>query len=113
MNFRRKARIEQRKKLQTWSKNIRSAGHCEVCSTTVNLDAHHILPKEMWKHLKFELWNGVCLCKKCHKFGRFSAHKNPIWFAYWLKTNQPEKYEKILSIIKLEYPNIENAKKIS
>jgi hypothetical protein len=41
-----------------------------------------------------EVINGVCLCPKDHKFGsRKSAHRDPMWFAEWLREHRPEQYQ--------------------
>src|SRR3990167_3454888 len=81
-------KIEQRKKLEAWSTQIRLKGICAICEAVISLDAHHLLPKETYPEYKFELMNGICLCKKHHKFGKFSAHKNGMWFAEWLRLNR-------------------------
>ena len=62
---------------------------CAVCEAVKGLDAHHILDKRYWKEYKFEYMNGIALCKRCHKFGKFSAHRNGLWFSEWLKANRP------------------------
>jgi hypothetical protein len=36
--------------------------------------------------------NGVCLCPSHHKFGKYSAHRNALWFARWLQENLPDKF---------------------
>ena len=101
---RQQARVQKRKEkrrikaaprlaLAQWSREIRAGGKCEVCGRTDYLNAHHILPKEAYKHLKLHPLVGVCLCPLHHKYGPYSAHKNPIWFVLWLKINCPEKYE--------------------
>lgn len=41
----------------------------------------------------FELLNGVTLCPTHHKFGKYSAHKNSIWFAKFLKNNRKNQYD--------------------
>lgn len=92
MDKRRRQRIDNRKKLQAWSKEIRKNGVCEVCGAKEHIDAHHILQKEYWPEQKFELKNGLALCKRCHKFSKFSFHKNVIWASEWLKENRPAKF---------------------
>lgn len=88
----RAAKAAPKNRLARWSKRVRSGGKCDVCGKKENLQAHHVLPKERYPELKFKRINGVCLCPTHHKFGKFSAHRNPIWFAVWLKTQQLEKY---------------------
>ena len=69
---------------------------CEVCgrpnSPEAPLNAHHIMPRQYFSGLRFDTHNGVCLCPKCHKMGKFSAHKGGIWFADWLHATHPDRY---------------------
>jgi hypothetical protein len=53
---------------------------CIVCGATILPNCHHIVPKEMFSLLRYDPINGVVLCPSHHKFGKFSAHKNPLWF---------------------------------
>lgn len=88
------ARSQKRKALADWSKAVRNRddNKCVVCGHTEHLNAHHILPKETYKELMLEVMDGITLCSSHHKFGKFSAHKNGIWFSHWLKINRPEQY---------------------
>lgn len=92
MNKRRRLRIDKRKADEAWSKEVRSAGCCSYCGTTNNLDAHHILVKERYPELRHEVFNGICLCKKHHKWHKHSAHKNSIFFAEFLKKHNIVQY---------------------
>ena len=75
-------------------------GRCAVCgkehTPQAPLNAHHIMPRQMFSGLRFDPQNGIALCPKCHKMGKFSAHKGGIWFAEFLRTKYPEKYEHCL-----------------
>ena len=75
-----------------WSRRIRERdGMCVIClKSDKMLNAHHLVPKnfEKWRH---DMDNGITLCVHCHQFGKFSAHKNPLWFAQWMRVNK--KYE--------------------
>lgn len=101
-------RSQVRKKLSEWSLAIRTRdGHvCALCGrstqsdSSVRLNAHHILPKKFFPDVQFEMWNGVSLCPKCHTFGKFSAHKNGVFFAEWLKHSRPEQYEEVVNYLK-------------
>lgn len=87
------ARTAKKKSLLDWSKKVRDRDQkCVVCGRTDHLNAHHILPKENYKEFMFELINGVTLCPIHHKFGKYSAHKNPIWFSEFLKIFNLEQY---------------------
>jgi hypothetical protein len=86
-------RTTKRKKLAEWSKQVRSRDKtCIICERNDHLNAHHILAKETYKDLMFETQNGVTLCPRHHKFGKYSAHKNPIWFAKILQESHPDQY---------------------
>jgi hypothetical protein len=65
---------------------------CAVCKSPDHLNAHHILPKERYPHLKLELINGVSLCVRHHKFGKLSAHTNAIWFSWWLEWHRWDQF---------------------
>ena len=67
-----------------WSKIVRAKANykCELCGVTKNnmtLNAHHIVGR---RHLSTRHYipNGICLCIVCHRFGKNSAHENPLWF---------------------------------
>lgn len=80
------ARTAKRKQLSDWSKAVRARDEkCIVCGRIDHLNAHHILPKENYKEFMYEVINGATLCPTHHKFGKYSAHKNPVWFAEYLK----------------------------
>jgi len=100
MKVRKKARIAKRKALEEWTMLVKQSGRCQICGHDKFLDAHHILPKERWSEYRTKLINGICLCKNCHKFGTFSAHRHGIWFGNWLREHYPEQYEWALSAVK-------------
>ena len=67
---------------------------CALCPETKRINAHHIVPRS-FKELRWDEHNGIALCPKHHKFGKFSAHKNPLWFfdcLKKLKINIPTQY---------------------
>jgi 5-methylcytosine-specific restriction endonuclease McrA len=70
-----------------WADRIKSIGRCERCGKTINLQAHHIIPRNH-HNTRWDLTNGVCLCLACHLFW---AHKNAIEFAEWIKEKLGEK----------------------
>lgn len=77
-----------------WSRRIRERdGMCMVCKKTdKRLNAHHIIPKN-FEQFRLDIDNGITLCVQCHQFGKYSAHKNPLWFADWLRHNHYEIYK--------------------
>lgn len=45
----------------------RDGWKCQHCGATDNLHAHHIIPWNVDESKRFELGNGITLCKSCHK----------------------------------------------
>lgn len=87
-------RMAPKHRLKRWSERVRERdGACVVCGRTDRLQAHHLLPKERYKEFKYRKINAVSLCPTHHKWGRFSAHRHPIWFAVWLEENRPQQYQ--------------------
>lgn len=107
----REAKAAPRRALAEWSEEVRSCGKCAVCGRRpvmiekVNkkgvtrkawewvLNAHHLLPKERYKSLRTNPMNGICLCPTCHKYGKKSFHRNPIWAVRWLMRYRPGQYK--------------------
>jgi 5-methylcytosine-specific restriction endonuclease McrA len=89
----RAVKAAPRKALAQWSLAVRACGCCVVCGATAHLNAHHLLPKERYPEFKLLTINGVPLCPGCHKFSKYSAHRNPIWFTLWLRANRREQYQ--------------------
>ena len=56
-------------KLVKWAIAIkaRAGGRCELCGTTQSLEAHHLLPYSTHPAGRYDLDNGQCLCRACHK----------------------------------------------
>lgn len=53
-----------------WSRYIRmrDGGSCLNCGSDRQVEAHHIFRKTIYPAGRFELGNGVALCRKCHWF---------------------------------------------
>lgn len=51
-----------------WAKNVkkRAEYRCEICGASGQLEAHHIQPYAQYPESRFDLSNGICLCKHCH-----------------------------------------------
>ena len=51
-----------------WAREVRMQYnyHCVYCNTSRHLSAHHIFPKSKYKGLKYNLNNGILMCKECH-----------------------------------------------
>lgn len=41
-------------------------GKCYVCGSKFMVDAHHFIPRRISLALRYDLENGVALCRKCH-----------------------------------------------
>jgi hypothetical protein len=79
---------------------------CQVCGTSYkdypnNAGFHpmHILSKENYPGLRFDVNNGVSGCYYCHKNGPISSHHDGFIFSIWLEKNKPEQYEYLKKII--------------
>lgn len=86
---------------EVWAFIVRESkgNQCEMCGLPEaegQLHAHHALPKERYQWLRYAPINGVCLCVKCHKVGRYAAHRNAVWFAMWLQEHRPNTYAWVL-----------------
>ena len=82
------------KEHQEWREKVLSRDNykCVVCGNGPRyLNAHHLVPS-LFKEYQFFENNGVTLCPTCHTLGKFSAHKNPLWFTDWLKKHYPKLY---------------------
>jgi hypothetical protein len=108
----RSAKSAPRRNLKNWSAEVqaRDDRRCIVCgcrempklnkdgspklnkrqqAIRIRLHVHHILPKERYPEFKLLIINGITLCPKHHKYDKFSAHRNPLWFTKWLEQNRP------------------------
>lgn len=101
----RAAKAAPKNRLVAWSLRVRACGKCAVCDATDHLQAHHILPKERYQEFKFKQINGVVLCPTHHKFGRYSAHRNPLWFTLWLQQHRPKQYAWAVEHLGTEVPD--------
>jgi len=70
---------------------LKFGNKCAVCDAVKNLNAHHLMPREiaLYRH---DIHNGILLCGVFHhKYGvGLSAHRNPMAFAMWLEQNMPD-----------------------
>lgn len=83
-----------------WATDIKERDNfnCVICGSQFHPNAHHIIPREC-KEFRYELWNGITLCTKHHKFSRvISAHNAPFAFFMWLEKYRPTTY----SLIKIK-----------
>ena len=60
-----------------WSSRVynRYEGRCAICGSTDRLEAHHIVPWSVDEDCRYNVNNGILLCKKHHDM----IHTNPIY----------------------------------
>lgn len=65
-----------------WVKTILSRDNyeCQMCGEGGYLEAHHIKRFCDFPELRFEINNGISLCKKCHKYIQAKEHE---WESYF------------------------------
>lgn len=90
---------------------------CEMCGIRVGetkengkpaiLNAHHLIPKESFPNLRYDLRNGCCLCQYHHKFSKDSAHRGGLVFADWFKNKRPQDYAYLLKAYTTEPESLE------
>ena len=64
-------KADSKKKMSAWKKAIkeRDSYTCQRCGKLLDstkLDAHHKMPVWFMDQLKFDIDNGITLCKACH-----------------------------------------------
>ena len=79
---------------------------CEMCGIKKGdiykgkpqrVQAHHVMSRSnVNSPLKWDTRNLSCLCTKCHKGGKRSAHKHALWFAQEFTKKRPEDAKWIL-----------------
>lgn len=96
-----RTRVDYRNALKAWSKAVQDRdGHkCSICQHTEHIQSHHILDKRYYKEHSLNIDVGVSICIVHHKWGKFAAHTNALWFTYWLQKNRPEQYQKCLDLV--------------
>lgn len=85
-------RLAERRCKFLWSSIIRAPGKCEKCGKWQSLQAAHILPKGMYRNMRFELDNGMCLCYYCHFH---DWHKDVLATKDWFEKKWPGRYERL------------------
>ncbi len=65
-------------------------GHsCPICGRRSNLNSHHLIPRQHTA-TRYDLQNGICLCKRCHQFcPDRSPHQHGEGFRQWLESHHP------------------------
>ena len=92
----------QNRCLKLWCElvKVRAGNKCETsgCGAIERLNAHHIESYSLNPGLRYEPVNGLCLCPKCHKFGRHSAHKSYI-FMHRMHKLYPVRFESLIQLV--------------
>lgn len=67
---------------------------CQYCGSKEDLQVHHIVSR---KHMntKFDLENGITLCKKCHAKISLNNNERMLFMLWYFKKYGIEKYEKL------------------
>jgi hypothetical protein len=57
------------KQFKDWQKSVftRDYWTCQLCGSRKDIHAHHIKQFAFYPELRFELSNGITLCRSCHK----------------------------------------------
>lgn len=56
-------------KSKEWARLVKERNHylCQICKIkNQNIVSHHILPWLLYKNLRYDLNNGICMCSECH-----------------------------------------------
>jgi hypothetical protein len=102
--LKRKEKREINRQFKEWSLKVkeRDGFKCCLCSKTENLNAHHILPREI-KEFRFDIDNGITLCPSHHKYSlEISSHRNPFVFYTWFLYNRTKQYFELIKKIKMK-----------
>ena len=76
---------------QLWSLAVKEdwANRCAMCGHRGDLNSHHLIPRQH-AATRYDLHNGICLCRRCHQFcPERSPHQNAAGFMVWLKVMFP------------------------
>ncbi len=90
--------MKRNKQYILWRETVlnRDDNKCIICGNGPKyLNCHHLIPKN-FEQFALDVDNGLTLCPSCHTLGKWSAHKNPIWFTKWLQTNMWDTYRQVL-----------------
>ena len=113
-----KKKPEKYWKSRCWSLisiKVRSRGYCEMCKKELepkSLDAAHIIPRNLSKHLWCDESNLMSLCYYCHIQ---IWHKYPHKAIEWFDREYPDKYRVLLNEkekkVKIDYEELYNSLK--
>lgn len=55
---------------------VRDNNLCKLCGSKKSLCAHHILDAQSYREYRYDISNGITLCKKCHMYIHKNNHHN-------------------------------------
>ncbi len=66
-----------------WRRDVKARdGHkCKNCGSFTRIVAHHIIPWAVSESTRFNIDNGICLCRKCHLFVHSYNNKAKFYLA--------------------------------
>lgn len=90
------AKLRQSKEHKDWQKAVYEKDWytCQCCGNGRNLRAHHILNFSDHEDLRFDVTNGITLCKECHDI---KGGSNSFHILYGTKNNTPEQLEEYIN----------------
>jgi len=94
-----KKEAKEKKRLLVKDMFERDKGVCVFCNKKVSEKHYqtcHIIPEE-FEELRYDINNVLLGCFYHHKVGKYSIHKNPMWFCDWLQKNRPEQYKYLIN----------------
>ncbi len=53
-------------RVKEWAAQVVSFGSCELCGSTEDLEAHHVIRWADYPMGRLDVQNGMCLCLRCH-----------------------------------------------
>jgi 5-methylcytosine-specific restriction endonuclease McrA len=61
--------IRQSPEYRAWAIAVKKRDNfrCVFCGSEQNLEAHHIYSFASFRELRFDLFNGLTVCRECHK----------------------------------------------
>jgi len=105
-NFTRDKKSYKKYLYDKWrnSVEIRDNYTCQICKTSYlgikkGHQVSHILSKENYSQLMYEINNGIFLCFSCHKNAKISSHLDGFAFSYWLMKNKEEQYNYLIDYL--------------
>jgi len=95
-----------KERMKKWKEAIylRDNYTCQICGKSYKdkidgLNPMHILSKENYPDLQFDIMNGLTGCYYCHNSSPKSPHLDGFVFTHWLKENKENHYYYLVSYL--------------